>query len=93
MAVDYLTMNVQYNVKNGKFKINSDMKKKVQSSLLETFLRGQIGKGEDKSKAVEKDVYNITLKLYLENDRIEVTSDTGNEGLRDGVLLNVFQRL
>ena len=45
-----------------------------------------MGAGEDKSKANKLDIYHIALDWYPYLDRIESTSDTGNRGLREGIL-------
>lgn len=86
MSLDYLTMSIKYNMKDSEFDISSNMKKDGQKNLLEKFLMAQIGAGKDESKANEQEVYTITLKWFPENDTIEAQSDTGNKGLRDGIL-------
>ncbi|MCK5320962.1 hypothetical protein KAJ38_00105 [Candidatus Pacearchaeota archaeon] len=93
MALEYSAMNIKYDMGKGKFDISGDINKRGQHDVIEAFLRGQIGAGEDRSKANERDVYNIGLKWYPEKDRFECVSDTGNKGLRDGILLDVLGRL
>lgn len=93
MTPDYLTMKVAYNMKTEKFRIYSDVKKSQQSNLLAEYLRGQMGAGEDKSKPKVRDVYHIELKWYPSNDDFVVSSDTGNKGLRDGILMSVLKGL
>ncbi len=93
MGLDNLTLNIKYNSKSHKFRVEGNVKEKGQYELVETFLRGQIGAGEDKSTPNKKDNYNIELKWYPQNDKIEVKSDTGNKGLRDGILMYFLKNL
>ena len=41
----------------------------------------------------EYDVYPICFRWYPDNDDIVVSSDTGNKGLRDGILYRVLEKL
>ncbi len=93
MHLDHLTMEIEYNLKENNFKIFGDVNKRSQYSLIETFLRMQIGAGEDRSEPHERDVCHLILKWYPTSDRIEVKSDIGNNGLRDGILLDILKRL
>ncbi len=93
MSLDYLTMNIRYNIRKDKFEINGDVAPKGQYELVETFLRSQVGAGEDKSKLNRKEAYNIQFKWYPDRDLIEVSSDTGNKALRDGILLFLLGNL
>lgn len=93
MEKDYLSLSIAYYIKDGKFDISGDVKKEKQADLIIEFLRGQIGKGIDISKANERDVYHIELRWYPENDRIECMYDTGNKGLREGILKDIVSRL
>ena len=92
MSLDHLTLNIIYNIKKNKFTFKGDVKKEAYSDLICEFLRSQIGAGEDDGKANVRDVYKITLKWFPENDRFEVSYDTGNKGLRDGILHYALQK-
>jgi len=81
-----LVLDIIYNVKKDQFTLGGDIKKGLEGDLIEEFLRRQIGAGEDKRKASEQDNYYIRIVLRLENDSITAFSDTGNKGLRDGIL-------
>ena len=37
--------------------------------------------------------YHIRLEWYSENDRIKVSSDTGNKGLLEGILMHYLKNL
>ena len=91
--MDFLEMKITYNVKENTFNIDGTVKKEKYAEVIEEYLRGQLGAGEDKSPAIERDEYHITIKLYLEEDRFVIESDTGNKGLREGILIDVLNRL
>lgn len=93
MSLDYLTLDIIYNVNNDKFEIKGDVNKRGQEELISNVLREQIGNGRDDKKAIERETYHIQLKWYPENDTIEVSSDTGNKGLRDGILMHYLKNL
>jgi len=93
MSAGYLTCRIQYDVKKDEFIVNGDLNREGRSEVIEGFLRGQMGKGRDRTKPEKRDVYHITLNWYPENDRIEVSSDTGNKGLREGILMRYLARL
>lgn len=93
MSIDSLTMNIEFDINDGKFKITGDINEKGQYEIIETFIRGQIGAGKDNSKPNVREVYHISLQWYPSNDDIVAKSDTGNKGLRDGILMDVFRRL
>lgn len=93
MGLEYLTMDITYRVKDGHFDIDGNINRQGQSSLIEAFLSGQIGRELDNRKRNEQDAYHITFKWYPEDDTIDVTSDTGNKGLRDGILMSILHKL
>ncbi len=87
MGLDYLTLDIQYNLKRDEFKTEGNIKEEKQKDIVECFVEGQIGKEKDPEKMIKKDIYNICLKWYPEDDNITAEYDTGNKGLRDGILL------
>jgi len=90
-----LGVKVEYDKREIKI-LESNLNISWQMSLIENFLREQTGKGEGKSKINEEDVYYVTLTWNPENDAIKCTYNTGNKGLRDGILyatLRKFSRL
>ncbi|HLD00198.1 MAG TPA: hypothetical protein VJC39_00460 [Candidatus Nanoarchaeia archaeon] len=93
MSLDHLTLNIHYDVKEKKFEVSGDVNFEGQRELVEGFLHNQIGAGRDDKTPDKKDFYNITLRWYPLNDNLEVSSDTGNKGLRDGILLEFLKRL
>jgi hypothetical protein len=93
IMADSLTMNINYELKNGEFAITGDINREGQVEILDSFLRGQLGAGKDESKPNVRDSYKISLQWFPENDRIVAFSDTGNKGLRDGILYEVLRKL
>ncbi|MFA5176347.1 MAG: hypothetical protein WC413_03775 [Candidatus Nanoarchaeia archaeon] len=89
--LDYLTVDIFYNVKTDKYKIEGTVKSEKVPDILEAFLTTQMGKGEDTNKPKRQENYHITIEWYPIDDRFVVKSDTGNKSLRDGILLYLFQ--
>jgi len=85
-------MEVKYNVKDNKFETFGNLKKKAMMELVEEFLRLQMGQGEDLVPPRDLATYTIKLEWYPENDGITVVSNTGNRGLRDGILMEFLKR-
>lgn len=89
-----LILQVTFNLDNPeKTVIKTNAKKEAVEGILEAWLSGQVGKGEDESKANEKSEYNIEIQLDLSYDTFYTKSDAGNKGLTCGIIMNVFSRL
>ena len=58
--------------------------------MLCEFLRSQIGMGTDNRRAEEHDIYKIQITWNPDHDQFESRSNTGNLGLRDGILYDVI---
>jgi len=71
-------------------RITTNIKREHWGEILTGFLRSQMGKGEDKALAVERDQYEITIQLDVSTDTFYVKHDCGNKGLRDGILMEVL---
>lgn len=93
MAIEYLTLDVLYDLKKDKFQTRGDVNQEGAREIVETFLRGQIGAGKDESKVNQREIYRIQLRWYPYDDRIEADSNTGNKSLRDGLLLSYLRSL
>ena len=91
--LDYLVMDISYNIKKETFEITGNVNKVGQETILETFLRSQFGAGKDNSEPNIKDIYNIKFRVDLSYDIINVSDDTGNKGLRDGILAKIYGKL
>lgn len=93
MSLDCLVLDIKYHRGSDKFEVEGDINQEEQKDIVETFLSTQIGRGIDESKPNEKDTYRIRLEWYPEDDTIKVSSDTGNKGLRDGILMHYLESL
>ena len=93
MSPDFHTLNLRYSPNGDQFEVKGDLNREGQSELVETFLRTQIGRGKDNRNANRQENYNIQLKWYPADDKIEVNDDTGNKGLRDGILMRFLSTL
>lgn len=58
--------------------------------VLDTYVRDSMGAGEDYSEANKRDVYTITIQIDVTDDRLIVSSDTGNKGLTLGILIDIM---
>src|SRR5687767_11064033 len=93
---EFATLSIEFRLPKGQhsqFTISGDIKPEAYEEIISSFLQTQIGSGVDKREAIERDAYHITLRWYPEDDRIEAISDTGNLGLRDGILIFVLSKL
>jgi len=76
-----------------KYSIESDASSDGIKSIIENFLRCQIGAGADKSEPNDKQVYSIDIQLDMADDSFTCEHDCGNLGLRDGILMFVLSEL
>ncbi len=87
-------LRIKYNIEHPDQSIlETDMNRDGVGEVLEAWLRGQMGRGKDCRQAVERDVYTITVSVQLVDDTIITSSDTGNDSLTCGIVLQVFQDL
>jgi len=61
--------------------------------VVESFLRSQIGAGSDERRLNERKDYSIELKWHPSDDKIDVSDNTGNRSLREGILLQFLESL
>ena len=87
------SMNIEYKVKSGKYKVSSDLSKVGQCTVLEAYLHGQMGQGEDKRKRYDRKKYHIQVDWNPDGDIIKVKSNTGNDSLTCGILQGLFGEL
>ncbi len=93
MSLDHLTLDITYDIRNESFNIDSDANEEAYASLIETYLHTQVGAGRDDSPAVERNIYHIRLEWYHSEDDFVIKSDTGNKGLREGILMEILKKL
>ncbi len=91
---DCLTMNISYFMKDRSFKITGEINENGQFELLENILLGgKFDTGKDHREANKREEYDIQINWYPYKDRFEISDNTGNYGLRNGILMDVFIQL
>lgn len=91
MAGNYdLFIRITYDLKKDESRIRTNIQSESVDDVLTTFLSTQIGKGEDKRKPARRQVYHINLEVDLSYDTFRVSHDTGNLGLRDGIIMQTI---
>lgn len=89
-----ITLVIIYDMKErDKCVIKTNAKREAVGDILEAWLQGQIGKGEDSRQVKKLDIYHITIDLDLSDDTFYTSSDTGNKGLTCGLVMDVFDML
>ena len=87
-------IRIEYPIDNpSKYTIKTDIKKKMLPEILSSWVQTQVGKGTDEREAVDRDVYKVGIDFELEDDSFYNNSDTGNEGLTVGIVMDVLKRL
>lgn len=89
----YFRLGIHYDIRKDEFTTEGDFNARGEKEIIHEFLRGQIGAGEDDRKPKERDTYDIELRWYCDNDAIEARCNTGNKGLRDGILWHYLENL
>lgn len=75
------------------FSIDTNVKEGYVSDLLTDWVHDQIGKGKDNQQANEQEVYHIEIQVDLSHDIFYLNSDTGNDGLTTGIIMDVLRRM
>ncbi|HTZ42149.1 MAG TPA: hypothetical protein VMC07_03015 [Candidatus Omnitrophota bacterium] len=88
-----LELTVVYDIEKDAFNVQGNVKPELRRDFVFNFLRTQIGTGEDRSEAAEREVYTLQLKLDLNSDEYTVRDNCGNKGLRNGILLKYAELL
>lgn len=93
VAVD-IVIKISASIKNPEQTvIKTNARKEALDELLSNWLQDQIGTGADNAEPADKDPYEITIGLILENDQFLTESDTGNRALTCGIVMDVLSRL
>ena len=90
---EWIEITFSTKAKKHPLRAKSNLKREGIVEVLDTYIRDQIGKGEDNRRPSKKDIYHIKIKWFPENDRITVESDTGSEALTLGIILEYFKRI
>ncbi len=87
-----IIINFDLNDKN-KTIIRTNATPEALPEILSDWIRDQVGTGKDLSKHDEKDNYVIKINLDLSGDIFTTSSDTGNKGLTNGIVMTTFGML
>ena len=79
------SVKLKYDVNNDSFEVDTNVKNPID--FISTFIRMQIGKGNDTLPANDVDNYQIDIHLDLSEDVYFVSHNCGNKGLRDEILM------
>ena len=88
-----LMLVVEYDRKEDKFVLDSEIKHELVAEIVSNFLRSQMGAGADDATPEKKRLYAIRLSVDLSDDSFGVTDDCFNKGLRDGILMRLLKML
>ena len=86
-------IKIKFNLKKETFDVWTNIKDKFIADTVLEFLRSVMGTGKDKSKAKKLNIYLIEIGLALEGDIFTVKSNTGNKGLREGILMLFVKKM
>ena len=84
-----------YNIKNEEVSVkDTNLKSKAIPEIVEWAIRCQVEEGEDNSPLNVRGEYRIRVScdLYKE-DKVIISSDTGNKGLTAGILIHALGNL
>ncbi|MBU3913038.1 MAG: hypothetical protein KKE50_03000 [Nanoarchaeota archaeon] len=87
-----LYCDLEYNLKEDSANVSTN----IRPELLEDFitdwvLRSQLGKGADKSQAVDREVYHVRITCDMSYDSICISADTGNKSLTCGIIARALR--
>lgn len=86
-------VEIHHNVKTGEFHHETNLKEDKIQEVLEEYVRSQTGAGRDPSPPDMRDEYTIRIGLDLSDDTFRVSSDCGNNSLREGIVMAYLQKL
>jgi len=89
-----IILQILFNVdERNKSTITTNAKKEAIAEILEAWVSSQVGLGKDDSEADKKPEYKIEIQLDLSYDTFSTKSDTGNNGLTCGIIMDLLNRL
>lgn len=86
-------VEIRHNMKTGEFHRETNVKDDKVSEVLEEYIRSQMGAGKDSTPPEMRDEYTVRIGLDLSDDSFQVSSNTGNRSLRDGIVIAYLQQL
>jgi len=88
-----LTVGIMYNPETGGCEAYGDANIQGTQEIISLWLESRVGSGKDTSPGIERDVYEIEIDWYPENDRLTCRHNCGNSGLREGILMAAMKDL
>ncbi len=85
-------IRITYDLKKDKSFISTNIRPERVDDTLVAFLSTQAGQGEDKRKAKIRNIYKINLEIDLSDDTFRISDNTGNRGLREGIIMRTVGR-
>lgn len=86
-----ITIELTFTLSTEQVTIRTNAKHEVVEELLGDYLQSIIGAGKDSTPPETRDVYTITIGVELSDDSWGTKHDCGNQGLRDGIILKIYQ--
>lgn len=102
-------LDITYNLNTDKFTLDGNVNEEYHAELLENYLQdecyGNVGEmynigGKTTEEALgtsveanEKDIYHIIIGLTISGDTYSVACNTGDRGLRVGIVMNLLGQL
>ena len=93
MFSEDVILEISHNIQNGTTTIKTNARKEALEEVLEAWLYGQMGQGEDTNPPRMKETYSIRIALDLSTDTFRTASDTGNKGLTCGIIMGVHKQV
>jgi len=91
--MDELILQIDFDIKHNLYCFNTNIKKSRIKEIISEYLRLQFGKGIDNSSPNQHDLYEIDISLNLRDDSFRCNHNCGNKGLREGILMNLLNKL
>lgn len=88
-----ITIELTFTLATSQATIRTNAKHELVANLLGEYLQSIMGagQGKDATPPEQRDVYTITLGIELADDAWGSSHNCGNRGLRDGLILRIYQ--
>jgi len=88
-----IVIEMAFDMEQETVQIRTNAKRGALVELLTDYVHSQVGTGKDLSPPEERDVYNITIGVELDDDSWGSSHNCGNKGLREGIVMQVINLL
>jgi len=93
LTLDYLTLNLTYNMKDGSFENSGNIKEEFHAEIISDSLQSMMFTGRYSKEPEDREVYNISIYVFLADGSLNIESNTGNRALTAGILTDALSRL